>query len=590
MSVAGLSSLLLRWQEAREQGRGVSAEELCADRPQLVEDLRQRIVAMESMERRLGLAPAESVSTAPVPTVPGHELLEVLDHGGMGIVYKARQVALKRVVAVKTILVGLHAGTQARARFRAEAEAVARLQHPNIVHIYEVGDVEGRPYFSMEFVEGGSLARRLADGPLSPAQAAELLSTLADAVHYAHQRGVIHRDLKPSNVLLADGVPKLADFGLAKRLDGATRHTQSGAILGTPAYMAPEQADGKAREVGPGADVYALGAILYETLTGRPPFVGESLLDTVLQVLNTEPLPPTRRRADVPRSLEAICLKCLAKQAEQRYASAAELSEDLRRFLAGRPVQARRARWHLGVRWLWRRPVLPVLVLAAALGIGLQATSDYRARAAARRRAVEIAPQVRHILRKYCHECHGQDPATTERKLDVLDHTLLLDGKRKLVVPEVPGDSRLLQRIVDESMPPPRFEELPRVAPEELQVLRDWIAGGAPPFPEADEPRAAPQPTPLSAQVRQILFEQCYTCHRYDNAGGGIKILNHDLLVTKRKVVIPGRPDESELYRLLVGHAEPVMPPRGQPRLRSQELDVVRRWIAEGAPPFPRSR
>jgi hypothetical protein len=535
----------------------------------------------------------------------------VLDQGGMGVVYKARQLALKRVVAVKTILFGAHAGPHQRARFRAEAEAVARLQHPNIVHIYEVGEVAGRPYFSMEFVEGGSLARRLADGPLLPAQAVELLATLADAVQYAHLRGIIHRDLKPSNILLASGgrkppveastgglrppladlVPKIADFGLARRLDGATRHTQSGAILGTPAYMAPEQADGKAREAGPAADVYALGAILYETLVGRPPFLGETVLDTVLQVLHTEPIPPRQILAQVPPGLEAICLKCLAKRPEQRYASAAALADDLRRFQAGRPILARqRSLWRASMRWLQRRPVVILLMLAALLGLGVEVSADYRARAAARRHAVEVAPQVRNILRRYCYECHGQDPATTERKLDVLDHALLLDSRRKLIVPEAPGDSRLVQRIVDESMPPPRFEELPRVAPEELQVLRDWIAGGAPPFPAEDEPPPAPRPTPLSSQVRQILFEQCYTCHRYDNAGGGIKILNHDLLVAKRKVVIPGRPEESELYRLLIGHAEPMMPPRGQPRMRPAELDAVRRWIAEGAPPFPRSR
>jgi serine/threonine-protein kinase len=232
------------------------------------------------------------------PTVPapaGYAILGVLGRGGMGVVYQARQVSLKRLVALKMILAGPHAGPAELARFRTEAEAVARLQHPNIVQIHEVGQQAGAPFFSLEFVDGGSLAQKLRGQPLPGRQAAELVETLARAVHHAHQRGVVHRDLKPANVLLmADGTPKVTDFGLAKRLEGDAGQTQSGAVMGTPSYMAPEQAAGKGKEVGPPADVYALGAILYECLTGRPPFRGETLMATLQQVLTEEPVPPSR--------------------------------------------------------------------------------------------------------------------------------------------------------------------------------------------------------------------------------------------------------------------------------------------------------
>jgi serine/threonine protein kinase len=225
----------------------------------------------------------------------------------MGVVYKARQVALNRVVALKMILAGGHAGAEARARFRAEAEAVARLQHPNIVQVFEVGEHEGRPFFSLEFVDGGSLQGRLDGTPQAPAEAAALVRTLARAMHAAHEKGVVHRDLKPANVLLAaDGTPKVTDFGLAKSLD-EEGHTQTGEIMGTPSYMAPEQAGGDKRQIGPTTDVYALGAILYELLTGRPPFRGPTPLDTILQVVSDEPVPPRRLQPKAPCDLERVC-------------------------------------------------------------------------------------------------------------------------------------------------------------------------------------------------------------------------------------------------------------------------------------------
>jgi predicted Ser/Thr protein kinase len=297
------------------------------------------------------------------PAPAGYEILGELGRGAMGVVYKARQKGLDRLVAMKMILSGAHASEQQLARFRQEAEAVARAHHPNIVQIYEVGEHDGRPFFSLEFCPGGSLDHRLEGTPLPPKQAAELAETLARAVHAAHQAGVIHRDLKPANVLLAaDGTLKIADFGLAKRLDGERALTQSGAIMGTPSYMAPEQASGRKGAVTASADVYALGAILYECLTGRPPFRAESSLDTLLDVLEKDPAQPRSLNSHVDRDLEAVCLKCLEKDPHRRYASAGELAEDLGRFRAGEPTRARPVglseRAARGARRYWRAAAL----------------------------------------------------------------------------------------------------------------------------------------------------------------------------------------------------------------------------------------
>jgi serine/threonine-protein kinase len=297
-------------------------------------------------------------------------MLGVLGRGGMGVVYKARHRALGRLVALKMILSGNHADPLELARFRVEAEALARLQHPNIVQIFEVGDHEGRPFFALEFVEGGNLAAKLGGVPLPPREAARMIETLARAVHAAHERKVIHRDLKPANVLLTpDGTPKVTDFGLAKRLDAGSDLTQANAVMGTPSYMAPELALGKAAEVGPAADVYALGALLYEALTGRPPFRAASSLETLQQVLTDDPVAPRRLQARIPRDLETVCLKCLEKQVGRRCASALELAEELRRFQAGEPVRARR---YYRLRRAWRRiRWLAVAALAVAAAVGL---------------------------------------------------------------------------------------------------------------------------------------------------------------------------------------------------------------------------
>jgi predicted Ser/Thr protein kinase len=312
--------------------------------------------------------PALSPEDAALPRIPGYEVETVLGRGGMGVVYKARHVRLNRPVALKMLAAGACAGPQERERFAREAEAVAGLRHANIVQVYDVGDHEGRPYFTMEFVEGGSLDQKLAGLPLPARQAAALAATLADAVQVAHQGGIMHRDLKPANVLLtADGTPKIADFGLARRLAGGAGLTLSGVTVGTPSYMAPEQARGQTRALGPAVDVFALGAILYELLTGRPPFCGETPAETMLQVIYQEPVPPSRLNAKVPRDLETICLKCLRKEPRQRYGSALELAEDVQRFLRDEPIRARPV-GAVGKLWRWvRRYPAPAGLLAAGL-------------------------------------------------------------------------------------------------------------------------------------------------------------------------------------------------------------------------------
>jgi serine/threonine protein kinase len=273
--------------------------------------------------------------------VPGYQILGELGRSGMGVVYKARHLRLDRVVALKMVLVGGHAGQEELARFRTEAEAVARLRHPGVVQIYDFGDHEGLPYLALEYCEGGSLATKVNGTPLPPRQAATLVEQVARAVDAAHQQKVIHRDLKPANVLLAeDGTPKVTDFGLAKKLDQAGQ-TVTGAIMGTPSYMAPEQASGRNRDVGPATDVYSLGAILYELLTGRPPFKAVTVIDTLALVLNEEPIPPARFHPRLPRDMATICLKCLEKRPEKRYDDAQALADDLRRFLDSKPILAR---------------------------------------------------------------------------------------------------------------------------------------------------------------------------------------------------------------------------------------------------------
>jgi serine/threonine protein kinase len=319
--------------------------------------------------------PATEHAPTKPPEIPGYAILAELGRGGMGVVYQARQAKLKRVVAVKMMLAG--AGAEDQARFRIEAEAAARLQHPNIVQIHEVGEHDGQPFCALEFVEGGSLAQRQGGKPIAPGAAARLVATLARAMQYAHERGIVHRDLKPGNVLLAspagtelgECVPKIADFGLAKRLDDDSGQTRTGMMLGTPSYMAPEQTTGRPQDVGPLADVYALGAILYELLTGRPPFRNANVLDTIMQVRMAEPVPPRCFDPRLPRDLETICLKCLHKEPQRRYDSARALAEDLERFLNHEPIQARSVRTLERVLFKLRRRPATALAVVTALAL-----------------------------------------------------------------------------------------------------------------------------------------------------------------------------------------------------------------------------
>jgi serine/threonine protein kinase/Tfp pilus assembly protein PilX len=441
-----VETLVSHWQRCRQQGQPLTPEQLCADCPELLPEVRQQIDAVANMEALLEARPNLAAETAvpgssvvppceqptratsvlpglfEVPDLPAYAIEGLLGQGGMGIVYRARQKALDRTVALKMIRAGSRADAEDLQRFKTEAEAVARLRHPNIVQIYEVGTHQGRPYFSMEYCAGGSLQTRLAGTPLPPRDAAALVETLARAMAVAHEHHIIHRDLKPGNILLAEvvaqktedrkqktegkgqrtaiesgrqgprdadptgrisspsavhfplpSVVRITDFGLAKKLDADSQQTRTGAVLGTPSYMAPEQARGD-HATSPLVDVYALGAILYEVLTGRPPFKASTSVETIMLVTTQDPVPVRRLQPQVPRDLETICLKCLEKDPARRYPNAAALAEDLRRFQKGEPILARpTGAVERVVKWARRRPAVAVLslvtVVVALLGL-----------------------------------------------------------------------------------------------------------------------------------------------------------------------------------------------------------------------------
>jgi serine/threonine-protein kinase len=360
---------------------GRTPEEVCADCPELLGEVRRRWHSFRLIDEEVAaLLPDSETRRDPdgirplsnpgeLPQVPGYRVEGILGSGGMGVVYRAWHLRLNRAVALKMLLTRPCARPEELERFLREAEAVAGLRHPNIVQVYDVGDVDGRPYFTMELIEGGDLVEKSQGVPQPARQAAALIATLADAIHVAHQSGIVHRDLKPGNILLTqDGTPKVTDFGLARRLQGERALTLSGMLMGTPSYMSPCQARGDKTALGPATDVYALGAILYELLTGRPPFHAESPTATLQQVVADEPVPPARLNPRVPRDLQTICLKCLFKEPHKRYASAQALAEDLRRFERGEPIKARPVGpVERTVRWVRRRPSLSAALAGGAL-------------------------------------------------------------------------------------------------------------------------------------------------------------------------------------------------------------------------------
>ena len=394
-----LLDLVVLWEELREAGQTVTIEELCHDCPDLLPALRKRLKALGALDAMLAndtnagtvtIVKNENSTTDNLvvrvgsqPVIPGYEIIRELGRGGMGVVYLARQERLNRLVAIKVLLGGQYATVTSQARFKAEVDAIGRMQHPNLIQVFDVGEHDGRVYYSMEYLAGGSLEDRIGNVPLPPLKAAELLKILADAIEAVHEQGVIHRDLKPANILLtkADatnersgvngfGIPKISDFGLAKRTDAPSGPTLTEHILGTPTYMAPEQAAGRSRQVGPATDIYSLGAILYRLLIGRPPFVGETVMEIVRQVTDDDPVPPRQLQPTIPIELETICLKCLNKQPSQRYTSAAALAEDLRRFIADEPILARPIDWFGRLlKWVRRRPAVASLIGVSGLAV-----------------------------------------------------------------------------------------------------------------------------------------------------------------------------------------------------------------------------
>ncbi|HZV04263.1 MAG TPA: serine/threonine-protein kinase, partial [Gemmataceae bacterium] len=424
-----LDDLVTAYLKAQEAGQAPDRQALLDSNPELADDLREFFADQDRLEklaaplRSLAITPRSDASTPfpmpsdgkpalPLPAPPrsfgDYTVLESVGQGGMGVVWKARQRRPDRLVALKMFRGSDLASPTDVERFRNEAEVIAQLDHPHILPVYEVGEHDGVHYFSMKLVEGGSLADHLDSFRADPRAAARLLATVARAVHYAHQRGVLHRDLKPSNILLdAQGQPHVSDFGLAKRVEIDSSLTQSGSLIGTPSFMAPEQTSGRKGAVTTAMDVYGLGAVLYALLTGRPPFQGETVLETLEQVREREPESPRRINPRVDRDLETICLKCLQKEPQRRYESAQTLAEDLERWLKGEPIAARPV-GRLARLWRWcrRNPVLAVLSCAlvgslvlsiTGLGIGsiviwyekVRADEAYQSEAKQRRRADE---------------------------------------------------------------------------------------------------------------------------------------------------------------------------------------------------------
>lgn len=395
---------------------GLSPEEVCRNNPELLAEVRERLARLRLIESEVeAIFPTPSPIKSGrghellaalggrLPRVPGHAIEALVGRGGMGVVYRARHLKLGRTVAIKMVLAGAFASAREMDCLLREAEAVAALQHPNIVQVYEVGELDGLPYFTMEYIEGGTLAGRLAGVPQGAATAATLVAELADAVQTAHDRGIVHRDLKPSNILLtAGGVPKIVDFSVARNIGSQETLTFGGARHGTPSYMAPEQATGSESAFSPSVDIYALGAVLYEMLTGRPPFRADTPSETQRQVITELPAPPSRLNMRVPKDLETICLKCLHKEPSRRYASASALALDLRRFLRGEPITARPVgRLERFIRWSSRNPAIVAMLVAVLAFVCVAAFAGAREWALVAERRAEVgrwADRLEHVL------------------------------------------------------------------------------------------------------------------------------------------------------------------------------------------------
>jgi serine/threonine protein kinase len=455
---------------------------------------------MRSDEHRTiveGEAPRSSSAT--IPAVPGYEMLGELGRGGMGVVYKARQLRLNRIVALKMILAADHASPEAALRFMAEAASIARVHHPHIIQIFAFGDHHGRPYFEMEYVDGGSLAHRVGPKTWPIGDAARLVETLARAIDAAHRLGVVHRDLKPANILLtADGTPKVADFGLAKCLDTETGMTCTESIVGSPSYMAPEQAGKSGKPIGPQADVYSLGAILYELLTGRPPFQAATVLETLDQVRSVEPVTPARLRRKLPRDLATICLKCLAKKPAERYQTAALLADDLRRFQARETIRARPVGVHERLwRWCRREPLVASMALALLAGLVGVTTQWWRAES-----HLKDAMQQRRLAEE------------NERKQQVANHALQLASER-----ERTARRRAQERFEAAMNGLRRFEgvtqheallrepQFGRLRAELLQIALDFYQTLQASLEEDASPEARSELSEAYARVAQVTWE-----------------------------------------------------------------------------------
>lgn len=377
-------------EEAMATGRPL--EDVCRETPELLFEVRQLWQEANAVAAQVdALFPAsdahirsadavadnEASFEVSLPAIPGYEVQGVIGFGGMGVVYKARHLILNRTVAIKMPIAGSFATVVERQRHVREAQAAAALDHPNIIKVHDVGEFEGRPYFTMEFIDGPDLSHSVANNPRSTTECARLVAMLADAVHCGHRTGITHRDLKPANILLtSDGIPKIADFGLARHHATGNTLTLPGMHFGTPSYMPPEQIRGRESDNPASIDIYSLGAILYELLTGQPPFRGDTAMETLREVLHDEPTPPTRIKPAIPRDLETICLTCIAKFPSQRYASSADLAADLRRFLNGEPILARpTTALERSAKWVRRRPALAAASICLALLLGVVATT-----------------------------------------------------------------------------------------------------------------------------------------------------------------------------------------------------------------------